>query len=265
MAKVKDYFSHDYHARTDLRGIQKDFGLEGVGFYWCLVEILHENGGTIKASELEEIAYELHVSVELCTKVVNDYGKFTVKGGKITCDRVMRNLKKREEISEARRKAAGERWGASEDDSASSEEAPPEVADAGCGGFVSTFGKRSHKECMEWHKKWIYEHLDKLEEKAEEKADGYGYEESAIWEVRGYLENIFEAVSPYPQVTVARKKIGTEEYLRTIEYFIFNEDRISECAEVIAEVNEKAEKGRIRNKMNYLISALYQAVKAKGG
>ena len=33
----------------------------------------------------------------------------------------------------------------------------------------------------------------------------------------------------------------------------------------ILEYTEKAEKGRIRNKMNYLISALYQAVKAKGG
>ncbi|MBQ8372012.1 MAG: DUF4373 domain-containing protein [Clostridia bacterium] len=257
MAKVKDYFSHDYHARTDLRGIQKDFGLEGVGFYWCLVEILHENGGSIKASELEGIAYELHVSVELCTKVVNDYGKFTVKGGKISCDRVMRNLKKREEISEVRRKAAEERWGASEDDSASSEDPPPEVADAGFGAFLSTYTKRSHKESMEWYKKWFGEQFDKLESDAE-----YNNE---VWEVRGYIENVLEQIEPYPHVTVARKKIDTFDYIHTLQYFVHNEDRIHECAEVIEDVNEKAEKGRIRNKMNYLISALYQAVKAKGG
>ena len=257
MAKVKDYFSHDYHARTDLRGIQKDFCLEGVGFYWCLVEILHENGGTIKASELEEIAYELHVSVELCTKVVNDYGKFTVKGGKITCDRVMRNLKKREEISEARRKAAEERWGASEDDSASSEDPPPEVADAGFGAFLSTYTKRSHKESMEWYKDWFGKKFDELEDDSE-----YNDE---IWQVRGYIENVLEQIEPYPHVTVARKKIETSDYIHTLQYFVHNEDTIRECAEVIEEVNEKAEKGRIRNKMNYLISALYQAVKAKGG
>ena len=257
MAKVKDYFSHDYHARTDLRGIQKDFGLEGVGFYWCLVEILHENGGTIKASELEGIAYELHVSAELCTKVVNDYGKFTVKGGKISCDRVLRNLKKREEISEVRRKAAEERWGASEDDSTSSEDPPPEVADAGCGSFLTTFSKRTHKESMEWYKKWFEDKFDNLESEAEYNDD--------IWQVRGYIENILEHIEPYPHVTVARKKVETVEYIHKLQFFVRNEDTIRECAEVIEEVNEKAEKGRIRNKMNYLISALYQAVKAKGG
>ena len=257
MAKVKDYFSHDYHARTDLRGIQKDFGLEGVGFYWCLVEILHENGGSIKVSELEGIAYELHVSAELCTKVVNDYGKFTVKGGKISCDRVLRNLKKREEISEVRRKAAEERWGASEDDSTSSEDPPPEVADAGCGSFLTTFSKRTHKESMEWYKKWFEDKFDNLESEAEYNDD--------IWQVRGYIENILEHIEPYPHVTVARKKVETVEYIQKLQFFVRNEDTIRECAEVIEEVNEKAEKGRIRNKMNYLISALYQAVKAKGG
>lgn len=258
MAKVKDYFSHDYHARTDLRGIQKDFGLEGVGFYWCLVEILHENGGGIKASELEGIAYELHVSAELCTKVVNDYGKFTVKGGKISCDRVLRNLKKREEISEVRRKAAEERWGASEGETPSSEEAPPEVADAGFGSFLSTYTKRSHKESMEWYKNWFEKRFDELDHDGDLNND-------ELWEVRGYIENVLEAIAPYPHVTVARKKIETTEYIHTIQYYVHSEDTISECAEVIEDVNEKAEKGRIRNKMNYLISALYQAVKAKGG
>ena len=258
MAKVKDYFSHDYHARTDLRGIQKDFGLEGVGFYWCLVEILHENGGSIKVSELEGIAYELHVSAELCTKVVNDYGKFTVKGGKISCDRVLRNLKKREEISEVRRKAAEERWGTSEGETPSSEEAPPEVADAGCGGFLTNFTKRTHAEDMEWYKKWFMTRLDELEDKADENDD-------LIWQVRGYIENVIDAISPYPQVTIARKKIKTVEYLSTIQYYVRYNGHLEECAEVIENVNEKAEKGRIRNKMNYLISALYQAVKAKGG
>lgn len=41
----KEYFPHDYGARLSLRGIRKDFGLQGLGFYWCFVEILHEEGG----------------------------------------------------------------------------------------------------------------------------------------------------------------------------------------------------------------------------
>ena len=43
----KEYFPHDYGARLSLRGIRKDFGLQGLGFYWCFVEILHEEGGYI--------------------------------------------------------------------------------------------------------------------------------------------------------------------------------------------------------------------------
>ena len=51
MAK-KDYFSHDYHSRDHLRDVRKDFGLEGYGLYWCIVEILHEQGGSIKETDI---------------------------------------------------------------------------------------------------------------------------------------------------------------------------------------------------------------------
>ncbi len=57
----KQYFPHDYGARAKLADMRIDFGLEGVGFYWCLVEYLHEEGGSIKESRIKGIAYELRI------------------------------------------------------------------------------------------------------------------------------------------------------------------------------------------------------------
>ena len=106
----KEYFPHDYGARLSLRGIRKDFGLQGLGFYWCFVEILHEEGGYIMEKDLDNIAYDLQVEPELCYAITHNYDLFTVKKGKICSERVLRNIKKRAEISAARQKAARDRW-----------------------------------------------------------------------------------------------------------------------------------------------------------
>ena len=49
---AKEYFPHDYGARSKLVDVRKDYGLEGLGFYWCVIEILHEEGGYIKESRI---------------------------------------------------------------------------------------------------------------------------------------------------------------------------------------------------------------------
>lgn len=50
MAKETFYFSHDYHSRKDPKCVAliQDFGASGYGIYWCLVEIMYEQGGKIK-------------------------------------------------------------------------------------------------------------------------------------------------------------------------------------------------------------------------
>lgn len=81
---AKEYFPHDYCARLTLREIRKDYGLEGLGFYWCFVEMLHEEGGYIKETELESIAYDLRVSIDLVQAVIRNYDLFVIKKGKIS-------------------------------------------------------------------------------------------------------------------------------------------------------------------------------------
>ena len=270
MAKVKDYFSHDYYARTSLRDVRKDFGLEGVGFYWCFVEMLHENGGTIKVTELDGIAFDLRTSPELVTKVVHEYGLFSVRNGKITCDRVNRNLKKREEVSEARRNAANSRWGGEtegetppSDEDDTSVTIPPhvpeeEVMPLGT-AFVSVDAKRDFKVDAEWYIKWFEERIEYFQEESE-----YNLYDP-IAHTGGVLINLIKAICEYPKVMVARKKIDSLEVVQTLQYYVKIKERVEELETIISDVNEKCESGRVRNKQSYLISALYQAAKVNGG
>lgn len=272
MAKVKDYFSHDYHARSDLRGILKDYGLQGIGFYWCFVEILHENGGTVKEADLDSIAFELRADSDMCQAVVKNYDLFKVKGGKVTSDRVQRNLKKRAEISEARKSAAEARWNSSEAPRNASGEASDggapfpqhteEIASCGSGGFLGADEKRSHAETVKWYKEWFTERLDQFEADAVKEDD---FDAHPVWGVGSVFKNIVDEVSQYPTLKIAKKSVKTTEFLGTMRYFMWTRQHLEELADVIREVNEKADQGRIKNKQNYLIAAIYQAARVNGG
>lgn len=272
MAKVKDYFSHDYHARSDLRGILKDYGLQGIGFYWCFVEILHENGGTVKEADLDSIAFELRADSDMCQAVVRNYELFKIKGGKVTNDRVQRNLKKRSEISEARKSAAEARWNSSEASKNASDEdtkesttipcPSEEIASCGAGGFLGAEEKRSHVETVKWYKEWFDERLKQFEAEA---VNEDNYDAHPIWGVGNIFKNIVDEVSQYPTLKIARRSIKTSDFLGVMRHFMWSRQHLEELAEVIREVNEKAEQGKIKNKQNYLIAALYQAARVNGG
>ena len=100
----KYYFQHDYNSRSDgkMIEIRMKHGMCGVGTYWSMVEMLHENEGYIDLKP-NRLAYELGTDeqmindiVELCFSVVDD---------KITCNRVIENLNHRIEIKEKKSNA----------------------------------------------------------------------------------------------------------------------------------------------------------------
>lgn len=80
------YITHDFGARNDpkLMDLQMEMGGQGLGIFWCLVEMLWENGGTIPAN-YKSIAFALRwckpAEVE---KVVTGYGLFEVSDGAIS-------------------------------------------------------------------------------------------------------------------------------------------------------------------------------------
>lgn len=257
---TKEYFPHDYCARLSLRGIRKDFGLEGLGFYWCFVEMLHEEGGYIKEDELENIAYDLQVKPELVFAVTHNYDLFTVKKGKISSDRVLRNIKKRSEISAARKKAANQRWGDTEDDEG--EERPPtapaQIPPEESQGFLGAFERENFEQGIAFFEENLQMRFDEWEDGSPD----LFY--SPLRDIRPLIENLFEAIRNKKTLTINGQKVETLSFWQTIMHFFRNEETKQALQGVIIEVNDKATRGEIKNKQNYLISALYNTAKMSG-
>lgn len=110
------YLTHDLGARNDpkLMDLQMDMGGQGLGIFWCLVELLWENGGYIPAN-FKSIAFALRwckpAEVE---KVVTGYDLFQVEDGMITSrsarERIDAMRDKFVRASNARRASATARW-----------------------------------------------------------------------------------------------------------------------------------------------------------
>ena len=254
---TKEYFPHDYGARLSLRSIRKDFGLQGLGFYWCFVEILHEEGGYIKESDLDSIAYDLQVTPELCYAITHNYDLFTVKKGKIFSGRVLRNIKKREEISEARKKAANERWGArraQETESQSKSEVQEQSED-----------EEDFSEGVNFYIEQVKTRCDKWHEEIKSKGTGgsFFFTSPAII-VKQRLTNLFDLIKTKQQQKINGQPIDTLEIMKTIVYFFTSEEKRMCLYNLIIEVDEKAASGEIKNKQNYLVSTLFNTAKMNG-
>lgn len=114
MAKDKLYFSHDYNARNDRKvaALVRDYKSSGYGIFWATCEMMHEEGGDLEVDDLtySALAKDLNEDFELIKNVIenciNKYKLFKLNELRLISERVGRNLDKRNDISEKRRKAA---------------------------------------------------------------------------------------------------------------------------------------------------------------
>lgn len=108
---MKEYFSHDYNARSDLRlvKLQMKHGMAGVGAYWCIVEMLYEEDGFLPM-EYERITFELRTNYDLIKSVIEDFGLFENDGEKFWSNSALERLKKRAEKSDQARQNISKRW-----------------------------------------------------------------------------------------------------------------------------------------------------------
>ena len=106
------YFPHDYNARSDpkLQQVLMDVGIEGIGIYWCLIEMLYEQDGILPISSCKSIAFALHVHCNCVQSIINDFGLFNSDGDVFWSESVKKRLKKRCDISNKRKEAAISRW-----------------------------------------------------------------------------------------------------------------------------------------------------------
>lgn len=106
------YFSHDYNARNDLKitRLRHKYGMEGLGVYWCLVEMLYEEGGYLMLSDSECIANELRTQCDTLKSIITSDDLFKNDGEKFWSNSVLRRLEKRHEKSQKASESATKRW-----------------------------------------------------------------------------------------------------------------------------------------------------------
>jgi len=105
------YFSHDYNSRQDdkIQHLIFEMGYEGYGIYWSLVELLYQNGGYIEY-DCKRIAFALQTEYEKIEQIINNFNLFFLHNNKLSCKSILHRLKKRNNISIKRQKAAKTRW-----------------------------------------------------------------------------------------------------------------------------------------------------------
>ena len=106
------FFSHDFGARNDpkLQNVLMEHGCEGLGVFWCVVEQVYEQGGSLPLSNCKSIAFALHVECSVVESVVNDYALFENDGENFWSVSINNRLNKRAEIAQKRKNAAFNRW-----------------------------------------------------------------------------------------------------------------------------------------------------------
>jgi len=110
MKESTPYFSHDLGARNDpkLIQLQMEMGGVGLGIYWCLVEMLWENGGMLPKN-YKNLAFSLRWAKELQVKrVVEDFELFQFSDETFFSPSAMRRIAARQRVSDAKRKAGVE-------------------------------------------------------------------------------------------------------------------------------------------------------------
>jgi hypothetical protein len=112
MKKESYYFSHDYNSRNDRKMVKLRLAtkMEGVGIYWCLVEMLYEEGGEIALSEVPVFASEWKVKEATILRVIYDFELFKNDGEVFWSDSANRRLDVRTEKSQKARESAEKRW-----------------------------------------------------------------------------------------------------------------------------------------------------------
>ena len=107
----KEYFSHDYNARSDpkLRKLLMREGIEGIGIYWCIIEMLYEQEGILPLSECEAIAFELHTECERIESVIHS-DLFIIEDDSFYSQSVINRLEIRNGKSKSASNSANARW-----------------------------------------------------------------------------------------------------------------------------------------------------------
>lgn len=117
MAKDRYFFDHDYTARNDdkILELRADFGAEGYGIFWMVVETMAENeNGGAKASLMGGLSYGYGVAKDQLIAVVAkclEVGLFYEIDGYYFSKRMLQHKTFRKAFSDNGKEGAKKRWG----------------------------------------------------------------------------------------------------------------------------------------------------------
>ena len=109
---MKEYFSHDYNARNDKQLVKLHMkkGLSGIGAYWCIVEMLYEEGGYLNIDEYERITFELRTDYDLIKSVIEEFDLFKNDDIRFWSETALFRLQERMAKSQKARESVQKRW-----------------------------------------------------------------------------------------------------------------------------------------------------------
>jgi hypothetical protein len=111
MSKETFYFPHDCKARHDrkLVNLIMEHGMNGVGIYWCLIEMLYEENGYLPL-EYNRIIFELRTDTNVLQSVISEFELFENDGVKFWSNSILDRLQERCNRSEKAKNAINKRW-----------------------------------------------------------------------------------------------------------------------------------------------------------
>lgn len=117
MAKQEVYwFKHDGNARRDIKILEMraDWGAEGYGWWWMLVEMMREATGYKLKRKGKYLAKELDATTDQLTQFINDciddYELFDADDKYFWSPSMIRRMAAYNKVVETKRAAANARW-----------------------------------------------------------------------------------------------------------------------------------------------------------
>lgn len=111
LKKETFYFSHDYTARSDekIKNLIYDFGYQGYGIYWALIEELYQNANALQTN-YKRIAFDMRVDENTIKSIIENFDLFIVENEFFGSLSVQRRLDMRNDKSNKARESAQKRW-----------------------------------------------------------------------------------------------------------------------------------------------------------
>ena len=115
--KESFYFSHDSNARNDVKilKLRRNFGFEGYGLYWCIVETLRESPDyKLSINYLDDIAFSLNIDISIIKSIIHEFDLFVIEDDFFYSERLLRSMEQYKALKERKSQSGKEgmkkRW-----------------------------------------------------------------------------------------------------------------------------------------------------------